>query len=79
MSGESQSTLEERIASVEKSLKTLTDNLAINNTTLLNFLRVLVDDKARGEDKRAAFKDCEGGICTTDPPGCKKDKDKDHN
>jgi hypothetical protein len=68
-------TIEQRVTELENTLKKLIENLADNNSQFIETLFVLARSE-KTNDKEAAVKKCEGGICPNDPPSCKK-KHKD--
>lgn len=69
-------TLEQRVADLEDTLKRLIENLADNNVQFIDTLFILARSE-KASAKEAAVRKCKDGICPNDPPSCKKKKHKD--
>jgi hypothetical protein len=63
-------TLEERVAALEASLDTLTNNVGLNNTDMQTTLQVIAN-KSADSDIQEAVANWILSTCPRNPPGCR--------
>lgn len=69
--------LKNKVDELDATLRKLISNLSDTNDIFLDALDAITRTDRNANEKRSAFKNCEGGICTINPPGCKRHHHED--